>query len=89
MFDFLRGLGILVGGGLVILLVVRIVVVAYACIAAFWDFMVTKGFMILLAILLGVVALAALVAVITFIGRISRGKWRSETEQWAGNLLIG
>ena len=74
MSDFFRGLGILVGGGLVILLVVRIVVVAYACIAAFWEFMVTKGVMILLALLLGVAALAALVAVITFIGRISRGK---------------
>ena len=64
----------MIGGGLVILLAVRIVVVVYACIAAFWDFMVTRGFMILLALLLGVAALAALVAVITFIGRISRGK---------------
>lgn len=72
--DFFRGLGIVIGGGLVILLAVRIVVVVYACIAAFWDFMVTRGFMILLALLLGVVALAALVAIITFIGRICRGK---------------
>ena len=72
--DFCRGLGIVIGGGLVILLAVRIVVVVYACIAAFWDFMVTRGFMILLALLLGVVALAALVAIITFIGRICRGK---------------
>ena len=64
----------MIGGGLVILLAVRIVVVVYACIAAFWDFMVTRGFMILLALLLGVVALAALVAIITFIGRICRGK---------------
>lgn len=72
--DFCRGLGIVIGGGLVILLAVRIVVVVYACIAAFWDFMVTRGFMILLALLLGVIALAALVAVIVFIGRISRGK---------------
>lgn len=74
MSDFFRGLGIVIGGGLVILLAVRIVVVVYACIAAFWDFMVTRGFMILLALLLGVAALAALVAIITFIGRISRGK---------------
>ncbi len=74
MSDFFRGLGILVGGGLVILLVVRIVVVAYACVVATWEFMVEKGFMIILAILFGVAALAVLVAVITFIGRISRGK---------------
>ena len=74
MSDFFRGLGIVIGGGLVILLAVRIVVVVYACIAAFWDFMVTRGFMILLALLLGVAALAALVAIITFLGRLSRGK---------------
>ena len=74
MSDFFRGLGILIGGGLVVLLAVRIVVVVYACIAAFWDFMVTKGFMILLALVAGVAALAALVAAIVFIGRISRGK---------------
>ena len=74
MSDFVRGLGIMIGGGLVILLAVRIVVVACACVAAFWDFMVTRGFMILLALVLGVIALAALVAAITFISRISRGK---------------
>ena len=74
MSDFFRGLGILVGGGLVVLLAVRIVVVAYACVVATWECMVEKGFMIMLAILLGVAALAALGAVVTFIGRISRGK---------------
>ena len=74
MSDFCRGLGIVIGGGLVILLAVRIVVVVYACVVATWEFMVEKGFMIILAILFGVAALAVLVAVITFIGRISRGK---------------
>ncbi len=74
MSDFFRGLGILIGVVLVLGLVCRVVAFAWGFIAAVWEFMVTKGGMILLVILLCVIALAALVAGIKFIGRISRGK---------------
>ena len=52
----------------------RVVAFAWGILAAVWEFMVTKGFMILLVIVVGGVVLAALGAVIAFIGRICRGK---------------
>ncbi len=74
MSDFVRGLGILIGVGLALGLVCRVVAFAWGFVAAVWEFLVVKGFMILLALVAGVAALAALVAAIVFIGRISRGK---------------
>ena len=47
------------------------------------------GCVIQLSFLLGAVALTALVTVITFIGRIGRGKWWSVIKQITGQLLIG
>ena len=74
MSDFVRGLGILIGIALVLGLACRVVAFAWGLVAVVWEFLVVKGFMILLALVAGVVVLAALVAVIAFIGRISRGK---------------
>ena len=58
----MRGLGILIGIGLVFGFLCRVVAFAWGFVAAVWEFLVVKGFMVLLALVAGVAVLATPVA---------------------------